>query len=112
MNPVRDKKSLYLVDTGLSCISYMRNLLNNLSKCNLKNSQETNDFKLNLKKLLIEGITIINNAVIANAVGKNLKNATGISIYFPENRIHNSYYQSEFANKTKWGQFLKKYVNS
>lgn len=91
---------------------FYQNLLNNLSKCNLKNSQETNDFKLNLKKLLIEGITIINNAVIANAVGKNLKNATGISIYFPENRIHNSYNQSEFANKTKWGQFLKKYVNS
>ncbi|MCK9542976.1 MAG: clostripain-related cysteine peptidase [Novosphingobium sp.] len=88
------------------------NLLNNLDKCNLKNIQDTKNFKKDLTMLLKNGLDILNKAIVANVAGKNLKNATGISIYFPERNIHSSYFQSTFAAKTKWIDFLKKYINN
>lgn len=89
---------------------FYQNLLNNINKCNLKNPEETINFKNNLTNLLKNGIELLNKIVIANVAGKNLKNATGMSIYFPERNIHKSYEQSVFATKTKWLSLLKKYI--
>lgn len=91
---------------------FFSNLLNNVDKINLKNPQETNNFRSNLKNLLKDGINSIEKAVIANVSGKNLKNATGMSIYFPERSIHPSYSQSNFAKKTKWINLIKKYISN
>lgn len=88
------------------------NLLNNINKCVLKNTQESNSFKANLTMLLNKGIEILSNAVVASVSGKNLKNATGLSIYFPERNIHPSYNQSIFATKTNWISLLRSYIRN
>lgn len=89
---------------------FYQNLINNINKCNLIYPNTTNEFKDNLDQLLKDGLYIINKIVIANTVGKNLKHAKGISIYFPENYIHKSYYDSEFAKNTYWLKFLIEYL--
>jgi len=50
-------------------------------------------------------------AVIANAVGVNLPNAHGLSIYFPTRAIHASYYKTVFAScVANWPAFLAKFL--
>lgn len=61
-----------------------------------------------LKALLNDGKNLIKQAVVANAVGNNIKDAKGISIYFPKNRIDDSYPDTIFAQKTKWLSFLNR----
>ncbi len=65
-----------------------------------------------LEQLLSKGRSLIEEAVIANRVGKNLKEATGISIYFPENRVHSSYKKTTFATSNTWHNFLNKYMTT
>lgn len=91
---------------------FFSNMLKNLPKCSLNSTNETNDFKNKLGQLLKDGIQLITNLVVANTVGSNLKNAQGISIYFPESNIHSSYSQSDFATNTNWLQFLITYQRS
>ena len=55
---------------------------------------------------LEEGRHIIKNAVIANTTGPNLAKAQGISIYFPEKRIHPSYKKTNFAQNNKWSELI------
>jgi hypothetical protein len=57
-----------------------------------------------------EGIQLIENLVIANTVGKNLKNARGIAIYFPERGVHSSYQEALFLKSNAWGTLLSRYV--
>ena len=72
--------------------------------------QRNHELKNQLADALKDGKTFIQQAVIANAAGKNLKNAQGISIYFPENRIHSSYEKTEFASKNNWLSFITEYL--
>ena len=90
---------------------FCSNLLKNTEKCELKEGQDSALFKSKLKRLLSGTLEVIEKVVIANTVGKEVKRATGISIYFPQFLIHKSYYQNSFANKTNWLRFLKKYCN-
>ncbi len=62
-----------------------------------------------IRQTLIQGRTAIKKITLANVCGKNLSQAKGISIYFPE-RIHNSYQNSPFALNNSWFQFLKAYT--
>ncbi len=87
------------------------NMLKNIGKCTLGNNEETNNFRHQTAKILQDGLNILSQVVIANAVGKNLKSATGVSIYFPEYHIHGSYVHSDFARNTNWHNFLKTYLN-
>lgn len=64
-----------------------------------------------LKRTLESGLLLIKSVVIANATGKNLAKAQGVSIYFPERRIHQSYYKTGFAAQTNWLRFLERYVS-
>lgn len=89
---------------------FYRNLLTNLKSCTFTNEQEGKRLIKTLYLKLEEGKTIIQQLVIANVVGKNLTQAKGISIYFPEQRIHNSYSVTCFAKNNMWSQFLSQTV--
>ena len=56
---------------------------------------------------------LVNRTVIANAVGRALSRARGLSIYFPTNksrRIDKSYEKTDFARDCPWIDFLKEYL--
>lgn len=95
--------------TYIDLSHFYTNLINNISKVELNTPEGTIRFKEQITQLLNEGNNIISKVVIANTAGRNFKHAKGISIYFPESRIHNSYKQSEFALKTNWLNFLTNY---
>lgn len=63
-----------------------------------------------LRNTVQQGVALIEQAVIANTAGKKLANARGISIYFPEKRIHRSYPDSLFAQQTSWTSLLNHYL--
>lgn len=89
---------------------FYSNLLSNLKYFAFANSQEGERLKAQLKTLLEEGKQLIKNAVVANTAGKNLRLAQGISIYFPERRIHPSYRKTTFAASNEWIHFLNQYL--
>ena len=94
------------IDLGHFC----ENLLAHLHQCELTTPQETDQYRKTLQQSLQQTVNAQNKLVIAHTEGRNLKNAHGISIYFPErNTIHRSYYHSEFAQKTHWLEFLNIY---
>jgi hypothetical protein len=86
------------------------NMLSHVHKCELTDINQTTKFRSTLSDLLTRGNTLINTVIIANTVGRNLQYAKGISIYFPELRIHKSYPQTDFALRTNWLQFLRTYL--
>jgi Clostripain family len=95
------------IDFGHFC----QNLLTNAGRCELKNNSETVQFQKQLTLILQQALNALHTVVIANAAGKNIAQAQGLSIYFPETHIHNSYRQSIFACKTtQWLNFLIKYI--
>ncbi|MBA3752015.1 hypothetical protein H0X06_04440 [Candidatus Dependentiae bacterium] len=99
--------------TYIDIDNFYENLLLALPNCTLKTQESTLFFIEHVTKLLLEGRTIMHTMVKANAVGKNLQKARGISIYFPEYIIHNSYFRNVFATKkTHWLKFLRKYIIS
>lgn len=61
-----------------------------------------------LSQLLAQGKQIIEEVVFANSSGKNLKHAKGLSIYFPEQRVHSSYPKCSFGQENAWVNFLQK----
>lgn len=86
---------------------FYSNLLNKLTSANTAHSslvQQANN-------IVQEGIKLINNAIINNVSGSNLPHAKGISIYFPERKIHTSYKKTNFA-KNRWVKFLSDYLLS
>lgn len=90
----------------------LTNLYSHIHRYELKTPQETTHFRQELTTIIKEGLKLINQVVIENAMGKNLQNAGGISIYLPEYQIHSSYRKSEFANNTHWLAFLIQYLTS
>ncbi len=91
---------------------FLCNIQQNLGQFKLSNSSEEATLKRNLKQKIEETKKIILATVIANKTGSNLKNATGISIYFPEQRIHSSYKKTAFAATNYWLSFLTVYLLS
>jgi len=83
------------------------NLLNSIKQTDSFNSRAT---KSKLIEKLQQGIALIENTILANTTGKNLKNARGLSIYFPERNIHSSYKDSFFFESNYWGTFLSHYL--
>lgn len=55
------------------------------------------------------GQSLIKRVVIHSVSGANLPNAQGISIFFPEKKIHPSYKKANFA-KNSWVKFLSTYI--
>jgi hypothetical protein len=85
---------------------FYSNLLDNLRKFNLSTPEQTRETISHLKALLEDGRALIQEIAIANAVGKNLRNAKGITIYLPKDRIHPSYRKTTFAENNHWMYLL------
>lgn len=89
---------------------FYKNLLANIRKIANDNTQINATIKNTLLAKLDEGIRLIEQLVIANTVGRNLKNARGIAIYFPERGIHSSYQEAAFLKTNAWGTLLSRYI--
>lgn len=85
------------------------NLLANLKHFTFADS-DTQGLKQTLARALEEGKTLIKEISFANKAGKNLSLAQGISLYFPERRIHSSYRKTNFAATNKWITFVTQYL--
>lgn len=88
------------------------NFQKNINKFLLIDYRKTQELRNQLQSVLQECLAIIKEIVIENAVGKGLKDATGLSIYFPPKQIHSSYFNCQFAQETHWLEFLKTFLNS
>ncbi len=86
---------------------FYKNLVNNTRKFAANNNSTIKDALL---AKLADGMQLIEQLVIANTTGKNLKNAQGIAIYFPERGIHNSYQEAVFLTSNAWGELLMRYI--
>ena len=64
-----------------------------------------------IKNEIKQATLLLEDAIIANVAGKDLKNAQGLSIYFPEKKIHHSYKKSLFSITNSWPKFLEKYLS-
>jgi len=91
--------------------NFYRNLLEHLPQCTLSKEVNAQDYHSLLYTLLHEGLTLIQESVKANVAGSKHNLASGISIYFPEFIIHNSYHNNPFAQKNSWLTFLKDYTD-
>lgn len=85
---------------------FYRNLQSNIKSFVVNNEQQGSRLKQALSAKLEEGKAIIERLVIANTTGQNLSQAKGISIYFPEQRIHPSYNNTLFAAHNMWAKLL------
>ena len=86
---------------------FYKNVATNIRKFAANNNLLLKD---SLLVKLDEGMQLIEKIVIANTTGKNLKNAQGIAIYFPERGIHNSYQEAFFLASNAWGDLLMRYI--
>ena len=89
---------------------FYSNLSTNIRKLNVGTNQRDQQIQEVLLDRIEEGKGIIQYSVLANTTGRNLKNAQGISIYFPERNIHSSYQQASFLTSNHWGVFLTHYL--
>lgn len=89
---------------------FLLNLLNNLDHFKYNNPQIEYDIRLKLQTQIKQALKFINTVVLANTTGKNLKRAQGISIYFPEFKIHTSYRKTPFAAQNRWSHFIARYI--
>lgn len=92
--------------------NFFINLQANLHEMKLTNISTENIIKSSLTKLLNQAVNNINNAVIANKVGSNLEKAGGLSIYFPERGMFNSYPKCSFAKTNNWINMISQYILS
>jgi len=74
-----------------------------------RTTQETTLME-NLKEALIEGAKLLTEQVVHNTTGRNVKSASGLSIYFPTKSLHTSYLKNSLAQTTNWGNFLHTYL--
>lgn len=89
---------------------FYSNLHDNIDSFEFVAPNSGEKIKAELKVAIKQGLSLISSIVLSNAVGKNLSKAGGISIYFPERRIHSSYPKTNFAKQTKWLTFLGTYL--
>lgn len=64
----------------------------------------------NLKTALQDGTKILQSQVVFNTTGRNVKEASGLSIYFPTKSLHTSYLKNSLAQTTNWGTFVHTYL--
>lgn len=92
------------------------NLLQNLRLFQFTDSSTGQSLINALSYRLVDGLALIDRAVVSNNVGKNYKNAKGISIYCPVARIHSSFPKTTLAlgNELRpgnaWLPFIRAYL--
>jgi hypothetical protein len=92
-------------------------ILDKVAHKKAKTNKEYQDALDCLKGFLAEGFAIIDDVVIANAADLSMKNANGVSIYYPPtNRrlssIHLSYHKTQFAKSSLWLKFIREFRNN
>lgn len=92
--------------------NFYMNLQANIGQISLMDTKKEVLIRLTLLRLIDQGIYLMNNAVIANTAGNNVKDAQGLSIYFPEVGIFNSYLQCNFSQSNNWSKMLTQYILS
>jgi hypothetical protein len=91
---------------------FYSNIKANLSHMKLKNESDQKTILAELHKKIDEGIALIQQVVITYTSGSNLRNAKGISIYFPDQKLHSSYPQTSFATSNAWALLVAQYIFS
>lgn len=89
---------------------FYTNLQLNIKQISLTNKTTEIVVKTTLTNLITKGLDLMHHAVIANTAGNNVKEACGLSIYFPETNIFSSYHQSNFAQSNNWSKMLIQYI--
>lgn len=102
-NPFKESYFIDLYD-------FFHKLTTQIKNYEPKNEAETTYYH-NLTHALDSIFQSIDNAVIANVTAQNVT-AHGISIYFPEDTIHPSYYYESSPEQKAWISFLEAYLES
>jgi len=63
-----------------------------------------------LQLALANSLQELENTVFANTAGQHTARAKGLSIYFPFNKIDDSYHNTTFAQDSQWCSFLKEII--
>lgn len=92
--------------------NFFTNIKNNLNSFILTDINEQRALTYALQIKLDEGLALISQIAFAFTAGSNLKNARGISIYFPDHKMHNSYTQTIFAATNTWATLVAQYIFS
>ncbi|NDD55997.1 hypothetical protein EBZ39_19385 [bacterium] len=62
-----------------------------------------------VQTILVNGMQLIDRAVIANTAGSAFRTVRGLSIYFPRGAADPSYKYTKFAQDTSWDDFIATY---
>lgn len=89
---------------------FYQNLQQHVQYFLLKDPVTQRELQNKLQLYLQAGLDIFPYLVIENKVGQKLKKAQGLSIYFPEHAIAQSYLKSPFALQNNWCLLLSKYI--
>lgn len=90
----------------IDLVSFYKRLVLNIDKFVLQNNYH---LVAQLKEALEVGTKLIKNNIVANTFGSNLSHAHGLSIYFPEQNLLNSYQKTEFAQTNQWYNMITYY---
>ena len=64
-----------------------------------------------IEKILIQGMTLLKEAVVANTAGRYLARASGLSLYFPQKNLDKSYALTTFAQTVPhWPNFVQQHI--
>lgn len=121
----------FTIDSYVDLYSFYNELIKQCNKASPKSAkildqitQQKTTLNTRYKKslttltlLLTNGLKQIKQLVIANVAGAGVPDSYGISIYYPNTRyptssIHPSYLKTQFAQDSKWLQFIKEYRNA
>ena len=91
----------------IDLVSFYKRLVSNIDKFVLQNNHH---LVAQLKNTLEKGIKLVGENILANANGSNLNHANGLSIYFPEQNMLNSYQKTEFAQTNQWYNLITHYL--
>ena len=89
---------------------FYKNLIKFIDFIELGNKQNEAYLKHRIKYFAAEGISLLEKCVAENRTGKNLSNAKGLSIYFPEGQFAHSYLKNPFASENNWAVLIAKYL--
>ncbi|MGE0206454.1 MAG: clostripain-related cysteine peptidase [Candidatus Babeliales bacterium] len=88
----------------------LRNFAANSKKFEFTNQQSGKALVNDLHEEIKKALALLEKMVIANVSGKNLAQARGISIYFPERKIYPSYQKTKFAQSNNWFTLIKYFL--
>lgn len=97
------------IPSYIDLCTFCESLSKNIDSCTLKSNEAA--IKESIKKHCTDCINAANKSIIANASGKNVPFAKGISIYLPEReKLHSSYARTNFAASNNWFNLISSYL--